>query len=690
MAITGELPSDAKRKDVAEMMLSDERKQALAADAKSLFYTGFYAAVAQFHVDTEMHLFALSEQAINNEEQQCFFNAARMYKAAFTELDYQLSVTLEQETKLDQSQDTGFGLIENQTIERELAIKRGIAAVKSRSPELMNAIKVRLGPIWGGEDAIDDCPIGIRRIVQVYSHCLGELGLEHKAELAVMRYFGQQMSKPLIECYGQVNSFLLEQGIYEVLPHERKQQEDQQEKPNSGSVSDEAVAKANQQLVTAIQSLMTRLDNQVSMIPQPMAFQPGQVPELTDVVAVPSGIAAGVDLTNKVLAVTAPQPMDAAQINPELLQRIEKAPQDYAQTVQLVGLIFQYMLDEPALPAPVKALLSYLHTPYLQLALEAPDMLQNPKHSARRLIDEMVEAGTRWVSETGESQYGVLELIHKTVTVISEVSPCTEDHIEQQCQGFIQFHQLVCKRVAIAERRTAERARVENERRQAEMEVLKEYEAIAIKRAPGVIVKLLQGPWKQYAVQLLQKGDTRQFKQAVKFAGVMVASQSSKNFASQPDYERACSVVYRGIDKGLEAIGRPREERTGLIKALRALHANQSSNLVKVEPVVKVEEDNQHPRRDEFMQHLRLMEVGSWIEREDGETRNRYKVGSSDNESFLLIDQSGRRGELVPIEQLAQQFAEGRCRVLSGSTKPFFERALKSIYSSLQSSEERS
>lgn len=384
---------------------------------------------------------------------------------------------------------------------------------------------------------------------------------------------------------------------------------------------------------------------------------------------------------------TAPGPMTAAQINPELMQRIEERPQDYAQTVQLVGLIFQYMLDEPALPASVKALLSYLHTPYLQLALEAPDMLHNPKHAARRLIDEMVEAGIRWVSEDGDSQYGVLELIHKTVTVITEVSPCNEEHIEQQCQGFIQFHQLVCKRVAIAERRTAERARAEQERREAELEVLKEYEAIAIKRAPGVIVKLLQGPWKQYAVQLLQKGDARQFRQAVKFAGVMVASQSAKNFASQPDYERACSVVYRGIDKGLEAVGRPREERTNIIKGLRALHANQSSNLVKVEPVVQANTDTTHPRRAEFVAHLRLMEVGSWIERIEDETTYRYKIGSADNDAFLLIDQSGRRGELVPIERLAQQFAEGRCKVLTGSTKPFFERALKSIYQSLQGSE---
>ena len=80
-------------------------------------------------------------------------------------------------------------------------------------------------------------------------------------------------------------------------------------------------------------------------------------------------------------------------------------------TVDLVGLIFRYMLDDVNLHDAVKSLLSHLHTPYLKLALMDQSFLNNYEHSARILLNQLAEVGSRWVKE--ENDRSVLPTIKK-------------------------------------------------------------------------------------------------------------------------------------------------------------------------------------------------------------------------------------------------------------------------------------
>ena len=54
------------------------------------------------------------------------------------------------------------------------------------------------------------------------------------------------------------------------------------------------------------------------------------------------------------------------------------------QTIDLVGMLFEYMLSDEHLPDSVKALLSYLHTPFLKIAFIDKDFFEQPEHPARK------------------------------------------------------------------------------------------------------------------------------------------------------------------------------------------------------------------------------------------------------------------------------------------------------------------
>jgi hypothetical protein len=75
----------------------------------------------------------------------------------------------------------------------------------------------------------------------------------------------------------------------------------------------------------------------------------------------------------------------------EQIKAEDLSPVD-ANVIDLIGMLFEYMLNDPVLPNAAKALLSHLHTPYLKVALLDHRVLEDSTGGAP---DEIVEAGSR-------------------------------------------------------------------------------------------------------------------------------------------------------------------------------------------------------------------------------------------------------------------------------------------------------
>ena len=65
-------------------------------------------------------------------------------------------------------------------------------------------------------------------------------------------------------------------------------------------------------------------------------------------------------------------------------------------TIEIVGLMFDHMLQDPALPSEIKSLLSRLQFPVLKAALIDADFFASNGHPARRLIDRIAIASAGW------------------------------------------------------------------------------------------------------------------------------------------------------------------------------------------------------------------------------------------------------------------------------------------------------
>ena len=67
--------------------------------------------------------------------------------------------------------------------------------------------------------------------------------------------------------------------------------------------------------------------------------------------------------------------------------------------IDLVGMLFDFILDDDNLPDTCKTTLSHLHTPYLKVALQDKALFTQHHHPARRLLNAMAQAGVLYGGE---------------------------------------------------------------------------------------------------------------------------------------------------------------------------------------------------------------------------------------------------------------------------------------------------
>lgn len=122
--------------------------------------------------------------------------------------------------------------------------------------------------------------------------------------------------------------------------------------------------------------------------------------------------------------------------------------------IEIVGMLFEAILDDDNIPITVKTLLSHLHTPYLKIAADDPGFLRGKNHPARELLDEMLRLGVRWVDDSKPGQ-GLFPVLRECVREVIE-KPLSTDFGALRGQLDLRAQQLG-KHREVTEKRTLEK-----------------------------------------------------------------------------------------------------------------------------------------------------------------------------------------------------------------------------------------
>lgn len=402
------------------------------------------------------------------------------------------------------------------------------------------------------------------------------------------------------------------------------------------------------------------------------------------------------------------QPLAVAAVSEQLVTELKKQGagdvlEDDMNTIELVGLVFAYILNDEQLPDSVKALLSYLHTPVLKLAFIDKEFFDNVDHPARMLLNQMAEAGSRWVGNDGSSQYNIFEKIKTTVFhvlehFVNDVKVFAEARLE-----FSSYARNVSRRQELMEKRALEKARGEEKLREAKIRVNSDISAcIDGKALPSPILLLLLLPWSDYLSFIILRygADSGSYQQALGVANQLLWSIEPKSL----EVDRVKQVEVQGdllhtLQSGFETIGYEQNKSRKLIDAVSSLQRlalksqqvepapdTMRTKLEKMaaEKAGQVKQDDRQVTAEEaqLIEKLKLIEFGTWLENDKGQ---RIKVAWYNHKTmhYMLVDQQGRKVSMTSAQHLAREMIAGKLRVIAGSAKPFFERALENIYHSL-------
>ena len=415
--------------------------------------------------------------------------------------------------------------------------------------------------------------------------------------------------------------------------------------------------------------------------------------------------------TGQIQAIT---PQVIAQVSEQLTEELKKEndegevdPVDM-HTIELVGMLFEYMLSDEHLPDSIKAILSYLHTPFLKVAFIDKTFFEETEHPARLLLNSLADAGARWVGNDGTSQYEIYTKVKQTVSRVLEDFEKDVRLFAELLLEFSSYVKKIARRQDLMEKRAMEKVQGEEKLREVKIRVNQEVrQRTDGKELPSAVLLLLLQPWSDYlAFLLLRYGDeSESWQKAIAAIDQVLWSIEPKTQAKdKAKQNELLDDLLDLIESGFETIGYDQTKGKKLIEALASLQklAMQSQ---KAEPApapmrdkletmaaekagsAKEIEKAASPEEEKMVENLKMIEFGTWFEFDGGK---RLKVAwyNSKTMHYMLVDQMGKKVAMKSGLELARAMLKGSAKVIAGSTKPFFERALENIFQSLNAKAE--
>lgn len=381
-----------------------------------------------------------------------------------------------------------------------------------------------------------------------------------------------------------------------------------------------------------------------------------------------------------------------------------------ARIIDLVGMIFEYMLGDEQLPDAVKAVLSYLHTPYLKVAFLERKLFEKPEHSSRQLLDCLADAGMRWVNTDGDSQFKVFPKIKSIIRRVLTDFQNDTSLFDELLLEMREFNQKVARSVEMMEKRAREKAEGEDRLRAVKRRVLQEVRRnMDGHELPAHIIVLLLHPWSDYLTfALLRYGeDSSQWLEGVDTISEIIWSVQEKTDINERN--RLAFVqesLLQRVRSGLETIAHDQVKSNKLLEALsksqmlvlQNLIAEPASQEQRAQMEAEVSADLDEVVIDaaslstdeiSILDTLSHVPVGTWLEfdhLQDSSDKVRLRIAwfNQQTSNFMLVDRGGKKIAMKSSLEIAQMILASQARILVESGKPFFERALESILTRLK------
>lgn len=737
------LHSPVGRLPVALTQLRDKAALQLKHDMQALFD------------NADDTLFEMADRATSNAEQTDLFGAMRdlrlkrttiandFLRRVFEHFDELAKHRVEPPASLAAVLPQGLSLMQNDELEESVAIDAMVSKVMGRDGTALHHLTCRIEKLVTKQIEDANNPLGPRRLCENFVAACAELGAEIGIKLIVYKLFDRYVLSEIGHLYAEANQVLAAAGVLPELqsapPAPRAPREPARGRP-AAAAEDSAEARmasqdGMQEAFSAFQTLMSQLRGTTLPVRELPA----------DAVPVSSGDL-GRLLSHLQQNLPASSQGDGEVLRDKLELLLARASEKSGKTrvvgqvdddaINLISMLFEFILDDRALPDSLKALIARLQIPMLKVAVLDKAFFNRGSHPARRLLNEIASAALGWSEHDNERRDNLYQKIEEVVQRLLNDFVDDPRIFADLLADFVAFTGNERRRSELLEQRTrdAEEARAKSAQARLQVEQALN-ERLLGRTLPAAVVRLLQEAWTKVMllVQLKQGSDSEQWQDTLTLMDDLIWSVSMPT-----DPEQRLRLMQRipgllqGLRQGMAQASLDPFVVNELFAGLEALHVQMFQSLRQQpapaevdnvaeqealsqvaevlpldEPVlleapaemVEVVEEiillapGERPAAEEpaqvedeaMLAQVDALRVGSWVEfQTDEQSKVRCKLAALIKPSgkYIFVNRTGMKVMEKTRMGLAVEFRRQAIRLLDDAL--LFDRALESVIGNLR------
>lgn len=689
------------------------------------------AVLNEFFDRSDDALFELADRAGSENGQLAYFDAMRELRLrrksisvsilqyvsrAFNEIGrFRPHVA---QGNLEEIDHDNLSLMDHGELEQQVAIENLINKLRNRYADAIRLLTVRVNHLVADIELSDaQMPLSPEVICGGVSEACGDLDIDIRAKLVVLKLFDKLLVGILANFYQDANKTLIEEGV---LPDMKRppvgkstgKPADPAPKPADNAQQQDPAARApadGEGSGGATFSELSALLRQGDDSAREQAGRTGVA--FLDTDALMSKLS---QVQVQVVSWDVDQVVSLREQILLVLKTEEGKPLQVGQmdndVINLVSMLFDFILEDRQLHAVMKALIARLQIPVLKVALSDPNFFNRGGHPVRKLLNDMALSAIGWTEKRPGQRDPFREKIEYIVDRILNEFTTNVSLFEELLQDFSHFMDLDRRRRELVEQRLrdAEEGRARQERANEAVETMVS-RVVTNREIPDQVLAVLEQPWTRYLqwVFLRQGEESDAWTKAQGFTERLVWSVDPRPITDTTRSEllRAIPAIVDEFRKAMQEISWDPFATDSAIRDLELAHVDVFQRLVTAvpqpavpeivpeEPAVAASMPDEAPVTDEesgieaeWLARADSLRVGSWIELNRGDNRTRCKLAAfiKATGKYIFVNRSGAKVAEYQRDDLARALAAGEIGMLDDGL--IFDRALESIIDNLRSS----
>lgn len=689
-------------------------------------------------------LFELANNARSNNEQNRYFEAMReiRIKRKGVERHFQNAVgqlfshppqtgtTASEDLPSTSSSADSLSLVDDDDLEEQVALNAMITKSRVHFQGPLLQLQARFSQIY--PDASDESsvnPLSPEHLCSAFVEAIQALEIQIRERLILLKQFDRYVVSNLGMLLDEANRILVQAGVIPNFRYRGKPGK-QDDRPARASADSAEPGPGNADAAARLADTQGHHESEMfEQIRQMLASQrvntgygarsadPNvQVIGESELISLLSGLPQqATELPNRNnLSEGQPTVVDLHAVVKQLLLQTEttkdgKKPalnEMDEDLINLVSMLFEFILDDYNLSAPVQVLISRLQIPILKVVIKDKTFFSRATHPARRLLNSLAKAGIGW-SDSGEKARDKLyDQIHAIVARILNEFDGDVSLFETLAEEFEQFLVRENRKSSLVEQRTreSERGRIKSQKAQETVDHLLQKKLTRYKLQEPVRNILLNGWSRVMFLAYLRDDAEHRWAQTVKVVDDLIWCLHPRQEDEERDqWVRVVPGLLKSLRAGLEEVSYNSSRLDEMMADLKhelteAFRANAITDAIENPPEPDEEElqpsqtaiQRQQELEDatsaEHIARIDEMEIGHWVEFNlvnGASFRCKLSAIIEEAECFVFVNRMGLKVIEKTRSGLAHELRRGRLTVLEQGA--LIDRALDAVVGSLRS-----